>query len=527
MRLSSESGRRGGLQAQVVATLATVVLVALSVVGLGLVAMSLRGVEEQAADRLWRGARQLERLSALGPGRLADVSALLRTLPRESLALDWWLVDENGQLLGRSRPGLGPVPPAVLAVGLREEPLLLGGGLPPSDLLLLHPVGSRTGESGLLVGRVPRGDLVRRVLPLLSVVAWGLTFTGVIFVVAGSWLLRSRLIQPLRTLAAAARRIASGDLAARVDLRGDDELSDLGEHFNRMSASLERERDALLEAQHRLLQSERLGVAGRLASGVAHEIGNPVTAILGYVELSLRDPGLGARAREAQNRIQDEALRVRGLIRELLDVGRSSRARYERVEARVLLERVAGRMRDQPLLRKIRLEVDADPRLALRTDPTRVEQILVNLIENAAHALVHDSPPKNDPDDHARAIHRPATRAAGEPAIVLCARRTLGGTHPARRRDDARPSGGMKDGSGGEPFAGTVRLQVIDNGPGIEPEILPHVFEPFFTRKDPGEGTGLGLWNGHRVAELLGGRIEVASRPGLTTFSLLLPAADG
>lgn len=469
--------------------------------------MSLRSVEAQAADRLWRGARQLERLSALGPGRLADMAALVRMLPRESVALDWWLVDAQGSLLGRSRPGLGSVPPAVRRAGEGAAPRILGGGVPPSDLLLVFPVASRTGEPGFLVGRVPRDELVRRVLPLLAVVAWGLTFTGVIFVVAGSWLLRSRLIQPLRALTAAARRIASGDLEARVALEGDDELSDLGDHFNRMSASLERERDALLETQHRLLQSERLAVAGRLASGVAHEVGNPVTAILGYVELSLRDPGLGARARDAQNRIRDEALRVRGLIRELLDVGRSSRARYESIEARTLLERVACRMREQPLLRAIRLEVEAPRALELRTDPTRVEQILVNLVENAAHAL-------------AEGVPGPAAKAgecsAGDPAIVLRARRQAAEPRPARRRDDAPP---------GSP--GSVALQVIDNGPGVDPEALPHVFEPFFTSKDPGLGTGLGLWNGHRVAELLGGRIEVASRPGLTVFSLLLPAADG
>jgi signal transduction histidine kinase len=71
-----------------------------------------------------------------------------------------------------------------------------------------------------------------------------------------------------------------------------------------------------------------------------------------------------------------------------------------------------------------------------------------------------------------------------------------------------------------------VALEVLDNGPGIAEEHLPHVFDPFFTTKEPGKGTGLGLWNAHRCAELLGGTLEVASSPGRTCFSLILPASD-
>jgi len=114
----------------------------------------------------------------------------------------------------------------------------------------------------------------------------------------------------------------------------------------------------------------------------------------------------------------------------------------------------------------------------------RLEQILLNLIQNAAHALV--STPGARIELAARAVHTSFARGAER----------------------------------------AIELSVTDNGPGIDPDTLLRVFEPFFTPKEPGEGTGLGLWTAHRLADLLGGRLEAESRPGHTRFSLLLPVAD-
>jgi signal transduction histidine kinase len=315
---------------------------------------------------------------------------------------------------------------------------------------------------------VRREILVRRALPMLSVAVWGLGFTAAIFVSFGAWLLRRRIVLPVQSVSAAARRIGGGDLAARIEVAGNDELAELGHHFNRMAESLAREREALLEAQRRLLQSERLAIAGRLASGIAHEIGNPVAAMLGYAEVALRDPSLSPRTRETQERLRDEVLRVRTLIRELLDLARSSQVEIEALEPARLLRRVAERLGAQRLLENVELEVSAGSELRrVQADASRVEQVLVNLVENAAHALAGQREPA--------------------PRIELRARAAEGPDHPIRRRGDAAH----------------LALEVIDNGPGIDAEHLPLVFEPFFTTKDPGIGTGLGLWNAHRLAELL------------------------
>src|SRR5262249_20652192 len=165
-----------------------------------------------------------------------------------------------------------------------------------------------------------------------------------------------------------------------------------------------------------------------------------------------------------------------------------------------LVERLVERLRPQPLLAGLELALELEPGLpAVDVDPRRIEQIFVNLIENAAHALRRTTAPRIE-----IAARRPRDRA----------RRTRGATD--------RPN----ESHAGERALDSVAISVTDNGPGIEAEHLPYVFDPFFTTKDPGEGTGLGLWNAHRLAELLGGRLEVASQSGRTCFRLVLPAAD-
>jgi signal transduction histidine kinase len=152
------------------------------------------------------------------------------------------------------------------------------------------------------------------------------------------------------------------------------------------------------------------------------------------------------------------------------------------------------------LLAGLELDVHVDPGLAeVEVDWRRVEQVFVNLIENAAHAL----------------------RSGGGRRIELAARSGHAPSRPSRRSSDAELASYLElrapDG---------VAFEVIDDGPGIDPEDLPRIFDPFFTTKGPDEGTGLGLWNAHRIAELLGGRLEVTSQSGRTCFRLVLPAAD-
>lgn len=489
---------RTGLQFEIVASLFVVVLAGLAIVAVVMAVLATRSVEGAALDQLRSEAQLLDRMRQLGALRLSDLAALTATLP--SSGAEWAVFDTRGRPAGAIRaesraPELAPDVWAALAAG---EYVHRGGALGP-DVMLIAPLSRVAGESGLLVGRVEVGELRRRLLPLLRAGAWVLASSALVFVAFGAFLLRARIVLRVQELRGAVDKVAAGDLTVRTPETGSDELSWLARGFNQMTASLDRDRRALLQARESLWRSQRLASVGQLAAGVAHEVGNPIAAVLNFSELALRDRGLSERSREAVEQIRSEALRVRELVREMLDLARSERAERARTAPAALLERIAARMRALPALERIPIEVRGEQDLPqVVTDASRVEQVLTNLIENAAHALGD----------------------ACDPRIELVAERAQR-LHPARRRDDP-PGSEFARGSASD----VVALRVIDNGPGIDPERQVHVFDPFFTTKGPGEGTGLGLWNAHRIAELLGGRLELESAPGRTAFSLLLPAAD-
>lgn len=303
----------------------------------------------------------------------------------------------------------------------------------------------------------------------------------------------------VRTVAAPLDRI----LEAAARLSGRDGLPVLGEGeglalsraavaFERLAGALDEERRALAakvealtradralgDAQASLARSERLATVGRLAAGLAHEIGNPLGAISGYVEIARarlpRDPDPDLAVAVA--RIAEAAARIDRTIRDLLDFARPAPPRLapvalgEALEAAVRLARVQARFRHVEV--ETRLAPGLPPALA---DEHQLSQVLLNLLLNAGDAM----------------------RGAGRVTLA------------------AGPAEG-----------GAVELSVTDEGPGIPPEHLPRLFEPFFTTKDPGEGTGLGLAISHRIAEALGGALSAANAPGGgACFRLRLPAA--
>ncbi len=494
--MSLRAGRHG-VQWEITANLFVVVLAGLAVVAAVMGALAARSVETAALRELHLGARQLERTLSFGAPSLEDLSAVLRSTSSAALGGSWTVMDSRGRELGRTADFYLETPVLqTLANRARESgEVLQRSGLLLGDLVLALRIQTVRGERGTLVGMLPHDRLVARLQPMLYSGAWLLGIAAAIFVAFGAYLLRQRIVLPLARLSLATREISQGNLEVRTPESGSDELAELAHSFNRMADSLAREREALLSAHRSLAQGERLAAVGQLAAGMAHEVGNPTAAILSYVEVALRDPELSPRTRETIEHVRDEALRVRTLVRELLDLARSETFEPSPVDTGALLERVAQRLRTQPLLQNIELIVVGDDDLPpLRSDERRIEQILVNLIENAAHAV--------------RGIPAPRIELSGERIA-----------HPARppRRHDDRAS---------LPSEEALALAVTDNGAGIDPEDQPRLFDPFFTTKDPGQGTGLGLWNAQRLAGLLGGTLELESAAGRTCFSLILPAAD-
>lgn len=305
--------------------------------------------------------------------------------------------------------------------------------------------------------------------------------------VAALWaayaLLTRYIVRPVEGLTRAAERVAAGSRDARAGLRGSQEVVRAALAFNAMTVELatreaelsarveqlERARREIEDAQSQLVRSEKLAVVGRLAAGLAHEIGNPLAAIVGLAQL-LEDGGLEPEeTRDFATRISREAERIHRTVRELLDYARAAPAPPEGAlaEGAEVPEAVAQVLRllaPQKTLRDASLssELEAElPRVAMPSD--RLVQVLLNLLLNAADAA----------------------KDTGDPTkLAVRARRSGEG----------------------------VRLEVLDNGPGIPEELRARIFEPFFSTKPAGQGTGLGLAICASLVEQAGGTLEALDR---------------
>jgi len=325
------------------------------------------------------------------------------------------------------------------------------------------------------LAEVRRGVAGRQRLVMLTLLA-----DLVVVLLFGIYLGGRYLVRPIRELTRATERVAGGELRPAVVpwVRGAKELEQLAEALRTMVERLAAQRAAVESAQESLLRSEKLATVGRLAAGVAHEIGNPLAAVLGYVEY-LRDgrgtpPELQASLLE---RMEKELLRMRGTVQELLDFSRPSPARMEPVSVIDVVRSAVELVRYQKRFKKIAVELHDARTRAVLADAGRLRQVLVNLLLNAADAI----------------------EGAG----------TI--------RVDVRPEDNG------------VRVSVCDEGPGVDDEARAHLFDPFYSTKPSGQGTGLGLAICQRLVEEAKGRIGLEEadpeRPG-ATFFIWLPTCE-
>jgi two-component system NtrC family sensor kinase len=481
--------RRRGLQSDVLVSLSVVMVMATTVVA----AMLVKTHEAHVSQIRLLAARALieEARTPRGDGR------------ESAPGIHWWVVEPTGRWAPRGPHSLALPEGAVeLASEARRRgsPLLRAG--PPWEAVLFAAEVGNAGEVAVawLPPAVPRGWIAALMLAVVAV-----------FTAFGAYLLRRQLVLPLQRLASAARSIADGESGARVPVDGVAEAADVAIAFNDMTEALEgrtgelekavselrQSNESLRTARAGLARAERLAAVGRLAAGVAHEVGNPMGALLAFVDLALRDDGLSETSRRHLTRAAGEGERVRVILREVLDFSRPPRSVCEAVELPALCEKTADLVRAQRRYAGISIEVTSEgsPPAAV-ADPSGVAQIVLNVLLNAADALRSETP-----DPKIQIVVRPAALRvrAGEGAAAA----------GSRRRFDA------------------VECVVRDNGPGIAEEDRERIFDPFFTTKAPGEGTGLGLSNAARFAEEFGGSLELAASPpgGGAEFVLRLPAA--
>ena len=327
----------------------------------------------------------------------------------------------------------------------------------------------------------------------------------VVFLLFGYHLTGRIVLQPLDAVVGAADDIAKGERARRVVERGAPEFVRLARAINAMT-------DQLIAEQQRVLRVEKMASLGRLAAGVAHEVGNPLGAINGYAHLLRRHVASDAEAVGMVRDLEREAARVDRIMRGLLDYARPRRVSSSLVIVTECIARVVEMLTEQKALAHIHLDLSMARTLpAVRLDAHALDQVLVNLLLNAAHA----TPP------HGR-IHVSARLTSVERALGFGVRRSVDRSDVSMPRNASLRLGSWRDGA--RPDA-LIELVVADSGPGIPEEDLERVFDPFFTTKAPGEGTGLGLAIVARTVEDSGGIVFARrAREGGAAFVILLPA---
>ncbi len=321
-----------------------------------------------------------------------------------------------------------------------------------------------------------------------------------VFVVFGRHLVNRLVLWPLDRVVATADAVADGDLARRAPDAETSDFSTLAERLNRMT-------DHLLDAQGQVVRAEKLAGIGRLAAGIAHEVGNPLGALGTYVEV-LRRRGADAEVIAGVTR---ELERIDRIVRGLLDYARPHEEALAPLDPAAVARGAYGLLEAQGALRSAHSTLELEPGVPRILGRAHLlEQAIVNLDLNAVDAA---------PDGVVILGARPWDYQPRQPDPKR-------GTDPrparyprAAERRPARP-----EFSPGQPGA---LLFVADSGPGVPPDDRDKVFDPFYTTKSAGRGTGLGLAIVARAVDDMGGVVWVdRAREGGAAFKMFFPRAD-
>lgn len=451
--------------------------------------------EDQRNMALTARAIQIAVENALRDRQISDVRRLLAEMVEQQEQID------RIRLFDRA-----------LAPTLAASALPFDEGLPAAVLGRVVATGApegvyrRVGDRSFLFYAVPLRDRRGRVQGALEIVhqaagidarlaaaandVWlRLGILLLVMVVPSAVAVQRQILRPLGRLAAGLQRLGRGEPGAPLPVARRDELGRLAEAFNAMAAQLEAARQRLLaetertlELEAQLRQAETLAVAGKLATALAHEVGTPLNIISGRAEFLQGAPGLDEAGRKDLAIIGEQIERISKIIRTMLDTVRPQQPEIQAVAVAEVLDGLLPLLRHPARRRGVFLDtimpLDLPPMAA---DPGRLQQVLINLVLNALDVT-----------------------PAGGKVVVRAWAETRGGR------------------------AG-VAVAVQDTGPGIPPEVMDRLFEPFVTTKAAGRGTGLGLAISRDIVKAHGGEIQVASAPGAgATFTVWIPAAtDG
>ncbi len=371
--------------------------------------------------------------------------------------------------------------------------------LSPRELVLSAPLSLGGHTLGALTVRGPLGPIYEKVRQSQKFVLLYILLDALVLTVVGIVLLSRIVVKPIQKLLKMTEGYGEGDLVPVLGESPRNEIGELSRSLGAMLrrleenkrelkahiASLEKANKELHQAQGDLIRSEKLASVGRLAAGVAHEIGNPIGICLGYLDLLKKGDGTEEEKSDFLDRMESEISRIHETIRMLLDFSKPSTGKLQITRVHEMILDTLNILRPQPMMQDIHVECSLDAEEdRVTADPNRLRQVFLNIIMNAADALGERRPIPSVEEEGRLTI-----RTASE--------------------------------------AGRVEIRFEDNGPGISNGELSRVFDPFYTTKEPGKGTGLGLSVCYRIVESMGGSIQAESEVGKgATFVVIFPLVE-
>ena len=468
------------------------------------------------------------------PAKSPSMSSLVRAVLNNLDLSNLVIVDREQNVIGHSRAEMeGMVldePDLTRAMSDKKFIYrIVGEGSDASEMIFYGPLYREGAIVGAARFSLPLEDLHQAIATTKRLYVLYALFDAVVVILIGSLVLLRFLVKPVEAMVQATERMAAGDYRVQPPTRDSSEIGRLGRALSMLAGALrdkqavvqrqleklERINAELKEAHGQLLHSDRLAYVGRVAAGIAHEVGNPLGAIYGYVEI-LREAHLPPEEAEVLGRLEAEIKRIDRTMRELLDFSRTKPAEAVHVHLLELAREAAILMKKQRGLDQIEVRVAENELPPVLLDGSQFQQVILNLLLNAADAMdgkgVIEVSAEQAPYDRAELLEAQLRGAPDETKVPF--------TDGVRRgivfSEDIGPSEG----------APTVRLHVTDSGPGMKADVLKQVFDPFFTTKPQGKGTGLGLAICQRIVSSAGGLIRIESRPGSgTRVSLIFPAA--
>jgi len=371
--------------------------------------------------------------------------------------------------------------------------------LAPRDVILSSPLwikGQFAGSVAIFSDLKPLYQKIRASEP---VILGYIGMNALILVLFGIYLLSRTVVRPINRLVAMTETFDGTIPMMQKDESPNNEIGQLSQSLNHMLrqldanerklkeniSSLEAANQEIKRAQDEMVKSEKMASVGRLATGVAHEIGNPLGIILGYIELLLRGDLSSLEQKDFLVRMESETRRIHRIIRDLLDFSRPSAVGQGDTNANEILEEVLAILSSQPLFETVQVRrlLEAETVIVNVTQDS-LKQVFLNIIMNAADAMADERSSAGD---------------ARESILTL------------------------------ESFneEGFLIIRVSDTGCGMSPDDIKRIFDPFFTTKAPGKGTGLGLSICYTIMDQAGGRIRAESEPGGgTTMTLEMPLGE-